>query len=98
MSQWKQQQERHAVKPVRVVEVKQQDVTLAAEEQILNHYDDLAEFVTKGAVNGIDTDILLNSGAARSVISKNFITPDMQPMGTEIIKGVSQINTYCSHL
>ncbi len=88
-----QQQERHAAKPVRVVEIKQQDVTLAAEEQILNHYDDLAEFVTKGAVNGIDTDILLDSGAARSVISKNFITPDMQPMGTELIRGLSQINT-----
>ncbi len=57
---------------------------------ILNNHDEPEAFMTHGTVNNIHTDILLDSGAKRSVVSKDFLPHNSQPIGTETICGISQ--------
>ncbi len=56
----------------------------------LNHFveDDI---IVHGTVNGIDTSIIIDSGAKISVVSDNFVELDMEPVSFVPISGISQV-------
>ena len=59
---------------------------------ILNmHHSEDDSFVIQGEVNGISTDIIIDSGARVSLISSDFISPDMSPVGSVTLFGISQV-------
>ncbi len=71
--------------------------TNVTDTDILNTHDSEDEsFITQGEVNGIFTDIIIDSGARVSLISSDFISPDMSPVGTVTLFGISQVNVTAS--
>ncbi len=56
----------------------------------LNHFveDDI---IVYGTVNGIDTSIIIDSGAKISVVSDDFVELDMEPVSFVPISGISQV-------
>ncbi len=75
-------------RPIRVVD------TLPEESNVINDHIfncHEKEFVTEGVVNCIHTDIVLDTGASRSIISQNFISNDMSPVDTVRVYGMSQV-------
>ncbi len=60
-------------RPVRKVNLLTSDPNSDTDTKLLNCFDD--EFVTHGYISNIYTSIIVNSGAKRSLVSSNFITP-----------------------
>ncbi len=56
----------------------------------LNHFveDDI---IVYGTVNGIDTSIIIDSGAKISVVSDDFVELDMEPVSFVPISGISEV-------
>ncbi len=55
----------------------------------LNHFEE-DDLITYGKINGIDTPIIIDSGAKVSVISDDFVELDMEPVHFVPIYGISQ--------
>lgn len=86
-------------RPIRQVELKHslsEEVTLPVISTSLesspiplNSFDD--EFITCGIINGIETPIIIDSGAKISLISDDFIELDYNPVRFTSISGISQV-------
>ncbi len=75
-------------RPIRKVETLDEPL-LSEEPTPLNHFVE-EDIVTFGKVNGIDTPIIVDSGAKISLISDDFIELDYNPVKFVTISGISQ--------
>ncbi len=75
-------------RPIRKVETLDEPL-LSEEPTPLNHFVE-EDIVTFGKVNGIDTPIVVDSGAKISLISDDFIELDYNPVKFVTISGISQ--------
>ncbi len=78
-------------RPVRRIEHDSSSPTDDNDTDILNIHETDDSFITQGRVNDIPTDIIIDSGAKVSLISSKFISPDMVPVGSKTLFGISQI-------
>ncbi len=79
-------------RPIRRIDLNNHDSDPSSEPSPtpLNNYIE-EDLVTHGAVNGISTPVIIDSGAKISVVSDDFIELDYEPVRFTSISGISQI-------
>ncbi len=83
---------RNIPKPIRKVDISPQDTSPDEDAAPLNCFDDEEDLITQGIINGIETPIMIDSGAKISVVSDDFIDLDYEPVRFVSIAGISQVS------